>query len=226
MTSGDRCFMNIARDAFEELFPEKRSDRELIIRYSAKFRPYNANVRYNGEKMVFSLSKEWKDISDEIKKGLLQSLLVKIFKAKKITLNIDLYDKFVRNLPKYSETEHINPVLKESFDRVNRKYFFSFMETPNLVFGQESFRKLGSYEFMTNTITISTALKDELLLLDYVMYHEMLHKFLKFRSRNGRNYHHTSEFRRRERQFEDSDIEKKLTSFLRKKKLRRAFRFF
>ncbi|MBU1202154.1 MAG: SprT-like domain-containing protein [Nanoarchaeota archaeon] len=218
--------MNIATRAFKELFPEKELVREIKLNYSAKFKPYNANVKYNSSRLTFNLSRKWTELSDDIQIGLIQGLLLKMYKEKKTTINIQLYQKFIKNISKYSRTEQVDPFLKKSFDRINEKYFFNFLETPNLVWGQESFRKLGSYEYTTNTITISAVLKDEPLLLDYVIYHEMLHKSLNFKSKNGRNYHHTTEFRNREKEFEDKDIESKLTAFLRKKRLKKLFRFF
>jgi len=218
--------MNIAINAFKELFPEKELNKEIQLNYSAKFKPYNANVKYGPYKIIFNLSKNWKELSEDIQIGLIQGLFLKIYKEKKTTINIQLYSHFIKNISKYSKTTNIDVFLKASFDRMNDKYFFGFLEVPNLVWGQESFRKLGSYEYSTNTITISTILKDEILLLDYVMYHEMLHKSLNYKSKNGRNYHHTTEFKRKERQFEDKDIESKLVYFLRKRRLQRAFKFF
>ena len=45
------------------------------------------------------------------------------------------------------------------------------MQTPNLVWGKNSFRKLGSYEYGSDTITISKIfLESDKSLLDYVMY--------------------------------------------------------
>ena len=218
--------MNLAEKAFTELFPEKIITKRLSVNYSRKFKPYNANVKYTQQYIAFSLSKDWKEVSEEIQVGLIQNLLLRIFKEKKKTLNTGLYNDFLKNLPKYSIPTNIDLLLEVSFERINKKYFFSYMDKPNLVWGQEAFRKLGSYEYASNTITISTVLMGEGVLLDYVMYHEMLHKDLKFESKNGRNYHHTPEFRKREKQFEESDMEKKLGLFLRKKRLRRSFRFF
>ncbi|MFH1589106.1 MAG: SprT-like domain-containing protein [archaeon] len=218
--------MNIAEKAFNDLFPDKSESRDIKISYSNKFKQYNANVRYNRQLIAFSLSKSWKEVSKEIQIGLIQSLMLRVFKEKKKTMNMDLYENFLKNLPKYSVAENIDSLLEESFDRVNRQYFHNYMDTPNLVWGRESFRKLGSYEYATNTIIISTILENELELLDYVMYHEMLHKKLKFTSKNGRNLHHSTEFRRLEKEFENKDAERKLTLFLRKKRFKKAFRFF
>lgn len=216
--------MNIAQTALKELFPDK--EIATRINYSGKFKSYNANVKYDYKTMVFNLSREWKEVNEEIQIGLLQGLILKVFKKKGTTTNIDLYEKFSKNITKFSKVDKIDSILKESFDRINQKYFYNFMDSPNLVWGQESFAKLGSYEYISNTITISAILRGESELLDYVMYHEMLHKKLKYESKNGRNYHHTSEFRKMEREYEDKDAEKKLTAFLRRKRLKRAFKFF
>jgi len=224
--------MNLAEEAFKELFPTKEINRKLSVSYSGKFKTYNANVRYTQAKMDFSLAREWSEISEEIQKGLIQSLLLKVYKnktpdGKQIrTLALDLYDSFIKQIPKYSKVTKIDPTIKESFDRMNKMYFNGFLDTPNLVWGRESFAKLGTYEYTSDTITISKVLVGEGMLLDFVVYHEMLHKALNYKSKNGRNYHHTPEFRRREKLFYESDAEKKLTYFLRKKRLRKAFRFF
>ncbi len=219
--------MNLAQEAFKELYPDKTTSRIILVKYSGKFRPYNANVRYGIGKIEFSLATEWKEVSEEIVKGLIQSLLVKVFKDKRVTLNQDLYSKFIDNLPKFSNSDTVfDPELKVVFDRMNKEYFHDYLETPNLRFGTRSFSKLGSYEYLSNTITISTILKGADELLDYVMYHEMLHKSLGYIKKGNRNHHHTPEFRRREKMFSISNIEEQLTKFVKKKRLRDAFRFF
>jgi hypothetical protein len=48
-------------------------------------------------------------------------------------------------------------------------------------------------------------------LLDYVVYHEMLHKKYKFVNKNGRNYHHTGNFKKKEKEFENQQqVERRL----------------
>jgi predicted metal-dependent hydrolase len=37
--------------------------------------------------------------------------------------------------------------------------------------------------------------------LDFIMYHELLHKYLGLKTINGRNYGHTPEFREAERRY-------------------------
>ena len=163
-------------------------------------------------------------MSNEIKIGLIQSLLMKVYKEKKKTLHMDLYENFIKTVGDYSEVKIGDPVLEESFIRVNEKYFNGFIDKPNLRWGNKSFSKMGSYEYGTNTVTISRVLIEDEELLDYVMYHELLHKKHKFHTKNGRSFHHTSKFRKKEKQFDNPDVEKKLERFLAKKKIKRVFK--
>lgn len=218
--------MKLVEEAFTTLFPEKDLENyQLKIKYTGKFKPYNANVRYSRNSFQFNLSRKWKTISREIQMGLIQGLMLKVFKEKKKTTNIDLYNSFMKNLhitiPKISN----DPILEESFNKINEKYFFGLIEQPNLTW-HNSIRRLGSYEYGTDTISISKVIASDKDLLDYVMYHEALHKKHKFHESNGRTFHHTKEFRKMERSFENStEMEDKIKKLTRQKRKVR-FRWF
>jgi hypothetical protein len=217
--------MNLAEKAFLGLLPEKKLTKNLIVKYSRQFNPYNANVSYNAFSMTFKLSREWKKVSEEIKIGLIQALLLKVYKEKKKTINIDLYNHFIKTIGDYSQVSESEPMLEQSFNRVNEKYFNGFIDKPNLRWGSASFSKLGSYEYGANAVTISSIFKEEDAqeLLDYIMYHELLHKKHKFHSKNGRSYHHTKHFRSKEKEFDNPCIEEKLKKFLAKKRIKHVF---
>ncbi len=221
--------MDIAKQAFNGLFPEKNPDDfEFSVKYTDKFKPYNGNVRYTkdfvrGKRILFSLSKKWKKVDRDILIGFLQELLLKVFKRKKSTINIDLYNIFLKNVHIAVDKTKADKELEESFNRINERYFCGVIEQPNLVWGKNSVRKLGSYEYGSDTITISNIFKGNQRLIDYIMYHEILHKKHKFRNENGRNYYHTGNFKREEKRFENSEVlEKEIRSFIRKKRLERA----
>ena len=74
---------NIVEEAFQQLYPEKEIKYNISLKYSRKFKPYNANVKLYGNSLIFNLSKDWKKISKEIQIGLIQELMVKILKDKK-----------------------------------------------------------------------------------------------------------------------------------------------
>jgi hypothetical protein len=205
--------MDMAEEAFRGLWPEKELDYDFSIKYSGKFRGYNANVRMLRSKIMFSLSRNWRPISRDIKIGLLQELLARLFKEKRTTSSIDLYHIFLKKVHIAIPKTASHPFLEESFERVNDRLFAGMMEKPNLRWS-DSTRKLGSYDYGSDTITISTMLEntaEDTDLIDYVMYHELLHKKYKFSSKNGRMAYHTKEFRKSEKAFPDSaEIEKRL----------------
>lgn len=208
----------LIRKAFTELYPEKESAFESKLNYSKAFKGYNAKVKYTKYTMEFRLSHAWKDVSDEIQVGLLQSLLNKVFGTGIKTMNIELYDIFLKKLPAMTPKTKSEPALEESFSRVNEGYFSGMMDSPNLEFGGENFHTLGTYDHGTDTIRISSVLLKDLQLLDYVMYHEMLHKRFKYKSTGKRTIHHSRQFREEEKKFRLDDADDKLREFLRREK--------
>lgn len=215
------------KQAINELYNE--FPYAIKLKYSAKFKPYRANIRLREDKIQLNLSKKWKTVSKEIQIGLIQELLLKILKNKlkplKITTqNIELYNIFMKKLHLGIPKTEIDPTLEQSFNKVNEKYFYGLIEKPNLVWANSS-TKLGSYEYGTDTITISRILKDDEEILDYVMYHEMLHKKHKFYTKNGRSYHHTREFRKKEKEFKNSDMMEKRVNLIVKNRKRKFLGF-
>lgn len=212
--------MKLIEKAFTQILPEKDVNKyQLLLKYHNKFKPYNANVRYTKNNIQFNLSKKWKSVSPEIKIGLLQELLLKVFKKKGTSTNIDLYNIFMKNIHISVPKTKTHPELEDSFHRVNEKYFYGLIEIPNLVWGTHSTRKLGSYEYGSDTISISMIFKNNPELIDYIMYHELLHKKHKFQNKNGRNYHHTGKFKADEKKFPNSnEMEKKISWLIRKKR--------
>jgi len=211
----------IPKDAFSDFFPEKDIESyQFSMEYTAKFKPYNANVKRRGNSIMFSFSHKWKDISREIQIGLCQELYAKLFKVKKKSNNMDMYAHFMRSIHIAAPKIHSDPVLKESFERINDRFFAGMLDITNLKWGTDSTSKLGQYEYGSDMITISTIFQEgPVELLDYVMYHEMLHKKLKFHIRNGRSYHHPPEFKRQEALFPNSEqLEKELGRFARSKR--------
>jgi hypothetical protein len=211
-------------------------NRRVSLNYSGHFTNYNANVRYTRGYIEFNLSSMWRNIDEDIQIGLIESLVVKIFKLKGInTSNMKLYESFMKGLSKYAKSDDHDPELEASFHRVNEKFFNGMMEKPNLIFANESFRKLGSYEYSTNSIYMSTIFQglplEEQKFLDYVIYHELLHKKHTFNIKNGRHQAHTTVFKNDEKKFGlemDVDMEKELNRWLGRKKygVKKMFKFW
>jgi hypothetical protein len=134
---------------------------------------------------------------------------------------MELYESFMKSLSKYAKKHTHDPILEESFHRVNERFFSGMMDKPNLIWASESLAKLGSYEYGSDTILISTVFQnlntDDIKFLDYVIYHELLHKKHSFNVKNGRHHSHTTIFRQDEAKF-GHNMEEELSKFLRKKK--------
>ena len=64
---------------------------------------------------------------------------------------------------------------------------------------------MGHYEWEGDVVQLNRSLDDPRVpgfVIDFVMYHELLHKQLGYTMVGGRRRVHTPEFRRREREFE------------------------
>ena len=152
----------LIKEAFQELYPDKELKYNFFLKYSRKFKPYNANVRLYHSNLMFNLSRDWKKISKEIQIGLVQELITKILKDKKRTINMDLYNLFMKNVHLAIPKTKTDAILEESFNRVNETYFNGMLDKPNLEWGNPSTSKLGSYEYGSDTITMSRIFEKKL----------------------------------------------------------------
>lgn len=225
--------MNIADKAYESLRIKAgiTDNRRKLLKYSGHFKNYNANAKYTYHYLQFNLATNWQDVDQDIQQGLVESLMIKIYKIKNVkTSNMELYENFMKGLSKYAKKHTHDPILESSFDRVNDKMFSGMIDKPNLIWASESFAKLGSYEYGSDTIYISTVFKnirvDEIKYLDYVMFHELLHKKHQFEMKNGRQHAHTTAFRVEEATF--GITEQELGMWLAKKKysLKNVFKWW
>lgn len=99
--------------------------------------------------------------------------------------------------------------LEESFERVNRAYFGGAMPRPRLEWSRMlTGTKFGHYRQNRDTVMLSVSLDDAhvpALVVDFVMYHELLHKKHGPVLVNGRRLVHTPVFRAEERIFASYD---------------------
>jgi hypothetical protein len=96
--------------------------------------------------------------------------------------------------------------LDASFQRVNQDYFQAGLTKPHLVWSSRlTYRKFGHYQWDIDTVMISKSLDKARIpsyVIDYVMYHELLHKKLGTRQVNSRRLVHTAKFRTAEDKFQ------------------------
>lgn len=97
--------------------------------------------------------------------------------------------------------------LKKIFTKLNREYFAGQMTAPRLSWSQMlTYRKFGHYEPLRDKVVLSCALDSPevpYILVEFVLYHELLHKHLGAKWVNGKRIAHTTEFRRWEKRYQD-----------------------
>ena len=95
--------------------------------------------------------------------------------------------------------------LSNLFHKLNKEYFDENLPQPRLIWSSRSAkRRLGYYNPEINTIAVARRLDDKKiprLLVEYILYHEMLHQYFGVKNYNGRRYAHTTAFRNAEKQF-------------------------
>lgn len=218
--------MDLIQEAFQRLFPERSFDFQAVLKYNKKLGDFNANIRLRENLLRVNLNHKWKEIEPEIKIGLIQTLLLKMLgkkygeRQRGRTFNIELYNNFVKKIPSFTPKTKTEPSLEEAFQRVNQNYFSGRLEKPNLSWGAASFRKLACYNFHNDTVVVSSVFKEAREeVLDYLLYHELLHKKEKFDYKNNRNYFHTPKFKKAERLFfNKKQIEKQINQTVRQYK--------
>lgn len=209
--------MELIQEAHRRLFPENEFPYQTELNYNLRLADFNSNIRFTRSKVTINLNLQWKDIDDEIKIGLIQSLLLKMLKKRINSPNIGLYNNFVKNISILTPKTENDPLLASSFQRVNQQFFSQQLEQPNLTWGTDSRRKLASYNFHNDTISVSTLFQNvSENILDYLMYHECLHKWQKFQYKNGRSAFHTKEFREAERRYpQQEEVEQEISRIIR-----------
>jgi predicted metal-dependent hydrolase len=99
--------------------------------------------------------------------------------------------------------------LEEIFEELNREYFHGLMARPLLTWSSERARnRLGHYDPAHNAIVVSRVFDHPRVpryVVEYILYHEMLHLRHPVKLRGSRRCVHSAEFQAEERLFEKLD---------------------
>lgn len=95
--------------------------------------------------------------------------------------------------------------LEKIFDILNVAYFGGSLPKPTLTWSvRKTYRILGHHDATHKTIVVSKSLDSAFVpkfVVEYIVFHEMLHIYHPAKIINGRRYHHTPAFRRNEQKF-------------------------
>jgi hypothetical protein len=108
-----------------------------------------------------------------------------------------------------AQTRGMHHDLAASFDRVNTAYFDGGVSRPRLVWSRTfAARKFGHYDHAHDTVMVNIVLDRKTVpesAVDFIVYHELLHKQLGITWQSNRMAAHTPEFREKEREFRRYD---------------------
>jgi hypothetical protein len=205
-------------EAFRTLDP-KRPMPEI----EARFYPYigiNHTIRVRSGKVFVRIAEICRAMPDESQRALAYILVSKLLRKKVPPTARELYTNFIkteeireqavenkrsrgRKIITSARGEYFD--LDEIFDKLNAEYFRRSLPKPVLSWSsRKTYRILGHHDSTHETIIVSRSLDDRKVpefVVEYVVFHEMLHIFHPTIHQNGRRYNHTPAFRRNERKF-------------------------
>lgn len=135
-------------------------------------------------------------------------------RKKKLPLTRDFIKAYSSDIEQETRKTRINPYgshfnLVKILDNVNAQYFSNSIQS-QITWGKRRSKKrtckttLGSYNVRKNLIRINPVLDNHLVppyVIQYVVYHEMLHCHMGCIEKNNRRFYHTKAFREKEKLF-------------------------
>ena len=215
----------ICQKVYLKLLARKRRKPRNSYKIKAEFYPYSnlkITLRLRKNCMHIRMSDILMDAPDEVLEAAAYSIIPKILKLKiqdqyrEIYRNY-IYSKKIRH--KKKETRRVranknlsdpcgnNYDLNEIFIEINKIYFNSNLKKPILTWSKTKSRvRLGHYDPDLNILVISKKLDNKQvpkLIIDYILYHELLHMVYPGKYLNGKWTVHTKEFKNAEKEFKD-----------------------
>lgn len=202
-----------------ETFDKHRESPPIEV----SFYPYvgiNHTIRIRNGEVFVRIAEICRDLPASAQRALALILVAKLYRRRVPTAAKELYgaavstDEYrvraVRNKRKHGRKVITSPKgvvydLEKIFDSVNYAYFGGSIPKPTLSWStRKTYRILGHHDATHKTIVISKSLDSPTVpkfIVEYIVFHEMLHIYHPAKIVNGRRYHHTPIFRRNERKF-------------------------
>lgn len=209
---------------FERVF-RRIKPRTAPPEFSVRFRPYanmDSKIRLEEghRKISVQISDQLEHAPIEVQESLAHVLLGKLYRKPAPPETVELYRRFAnredvrrraleirrkRGRKYIVEPQGAAHDLERLFDRLNTTYFGGEMVKPALGWSPKGSRRLlGHYDPAHHAIVISRLLDDERVpeyVVEYVLYHEMLHLKHPVEYRDQRRCVHSAAFKAEERRF-------------------------
>ena len=208
----------IYAETFARLNPKRRPPE-----INVSFYPYigiNHTIRVRNGRVFVRIAEICHDMPMDAQRGLANILVGKLLGKRSSSPQHDAYSEYIKSVEVSERADHSKRSrgrkivtsskgqiydLDEIFDSLNFWYFSGKLEKPVLTWSpRKSYHILGHHDSTHDTISVSRSLDSTAVprfVVEYVLFHEMLHIAHPAVHHNGRRYHHTSAFRRDERRF-------------------------
>ena len=201
----------------------------------ARFHPYRTlrhTIEWNHDFIHLKISQYLSNAPENVLQDLAIILLAKVYKIKPDKSVKDSYSNYTRsikdNIPKRKKTipkgydprgKYFN--LRAIFNNLNIEYFENKLSVKYLGWSKsKSYTRLGYYDRERELLVISKIFdskKVPINVVEYLVYHEMLHIFIPTTTVNGRRKIHPPAFRNLEKNFPDCDS---IQTWIKKKRFR------
>lgn len=217
---------DIFKRAFAELRPRTPAPAMHIRFYP--FVSINNTIRLRQGELYIRLSDLLEGAPEPILHAIAHILLAKLYRKPIDRAHSTRYRRYIASRDLSSKArlvrqlrgrKHIHSAcghhyhLEEIFEDLNRRFFHGLMGRPQLTWSRDHARnRLGHYDPAHNTIVISKVFDDRRIpryVVEYILYHEMLHLKHPVKLRGSRRCVHSSEFLEEERLFPELTDAKK-----------------
>ncbi len=207
---------------YEETF-RKLNNKTELPEIDVRFYPYigiNHTIRVRDGKIFVRIAEICRDLPFHAQKALAFILVAKLYRKKVPAAALEIYRQSIKNQEMRENVVENKRArgrkiitgakgdcydLTEIFAHLNQIYFDGEIPAPVLTWSaRKTFRILGHHDAAHETIVVSKSLdtpNTPKYVVEFVVYHEMLHIFHPTIHRSGRRYNHTPAFRRDEKQF-------------------------
>jgi len=191
--------------------------------FRAEFYPFaniNNTIRLRDGVLHVRISDLLEGAPENVIEAIAHILLAKIYKKPIENLYATRYRRYVSSHDLSAKAHLVRQVrgrkriesaqgniydLEEVFEELNRRFFYGLMGRPQLTWSRNHARNsLGHYDPAHNAIVVSRVFDSDRVpryVVEYILYHEMLHLKHPVKLRGGRRCVHGPEFQAEEKQF-------------------------
>jgi hypothetical protein len=223
--------VEIFHRAYRELRP--RAAMPEIHVHFFPFASINNTVRLRDNRLLFRISDLLEAAPESVLHAIAHILIAKIYRKNIDPRHAARYRQYIGSKA-ITEKAHLlrqmrgrkrmeGPVgnvydLNELFDELNTRFFFGLLARPQMTWSQSSARNmLGHYDPAHNAIVISRVfdhIRVPRYVVEYIVYHEMLHLKHPVKLRGTRRCVHSTQFQKEEKLFPQLDEAKQFLKHL------------